>query len=70
MSTQSTNQISLQHASEVVKTKRDFHEALDRNGFNVPPIKSGGCTVDYLQKLRSGEYWCPMYVDVQVRSCY
>ena len=53
-----------------MKTKKDFHEALDRLGYNVPPIKSGGCTVDYLLKVRSGENWCPKYVDVRIRSCY
>ena len=67
---QSTNQVSVNYAQDVVKTKRDFHEALDRLGHNVAPIKSGGCTIDYLMKVRSGEIWCPKYVDVRLRSCY
>ena len=62
--------LSIYQSQDVIKTKRDFHEALDRNGYNIVPYKSGGCTIDYLKKVRSGQYWCPLYVDVKLRSCY
>ena len=62
--------MALYQSQEVIKTKREFHEALDRNGYFVVPFKSGGCTIDYLKKVRAGDVWCPMYVDVKLRSCY
>ena len=62
--------MTLYQSQEVIKTKKDFHEALDRNGYYVLPYKSGGCTIDYLKKVRSKQVWCPMYVDVVLRSCY
>ena len=61
---------ALYQSQDVVKTKKDFHEALDRNGFHIVPYKSGGCTIDYLKKVRAGKYWCPLYADVKLRSCY
>ena len=54
----------------MIKSKADFHEGMDRIGFMVPPIKSSGCTVDYLQRVRSGEYWCGKYEEGKLRSCY
>ena len=62
--------MSLQYAHGVIKNKRDLHEALDRLGFKLMSIKCAGCTVDYLKKVRTGEYWCPKYIDVKLRSCY
>ena len=62
--------MTLYQSQEVIKTKKEFHEALDRNGFYVVPYKSGGCTIDYLKKVRTKEVWCPLYVDVVLRSCY
>ena len=71
MSTQSTNRISLFHSNEfVVKNKRDFHEGLDRHGYCLPPFKSAGVTIDYLTKVQSKLVWCPLYVEVKIRSCY
>ena len=66
----SSQQVSVNYAQEVVKTKKDFHEALDRLGYCVAPIKAGGCTIEYLMNVRSGEIWCPRYEDVRLRSCY
>ena len=62
--------MAIYQSQDIIKTKKDFHEALDRNGYFVVPYKSGGCTIDYLKKVREGLVWCPMYVDVKLRSCY
>ena len=55
---------------DLVKSKRDLHEFLDRIGIRLPPIKSPGCTVDYMNKTYTGEYWCPKYNELKVRTCY
>lgn len=64
------NKITVEEAQAVVKTKRDFHEALDRHGYMIPPYKSGAATIGYLKMVRAGKVYCPKYVDVKVRSCY
>ena len=46
-----------------------MHEALQRNGFMVPPYTSKCITTDYLSKVKTAEYYVPRYVDVQVRPC-
>ena len=61
---------ALYQSQEIVKTKRDFHELLDRNGFHVIPFKSAGNTVEYLKHVRAMTVWCPLYVDVRLRTCY
>jgi hypothetical protein len=43
----------VEEAHGVVKTKRDFHEALSRNGYFLPPMKCGGTSIGYLQKVRA-----------------
>jgi hypothetical protein len=61
---------ALIQSQEVIKTKKDFHELLDRNGFHMIPYKSAGNTVEYLKHVRAMTVWCPLYVDVRLRTCY
>ena len=56
--------------TDIAKNKRDLHEFLDRIGIKLPPIKSPGVTMDYMRKTYSGEYWCPKYKELKVRTCY
>ena len=44
---------ALYQSQEVVKTKLDFHQLLDRNGFHVIPYKSAGNTIEYLKNVRA-----------------
>jgi hypothetical protein len=53
---------------DYVGVKADLHEALDRNGKMVPPIKH--CKNDYLQGVLDNVYWAPLYHDIKIRSCY
>ena len=56
--------------TDIAKNKRDLHEFLDRIGIRLPPIKSPGVTMDYMRKTYSGEYWCPKYNELKIRTCY
>ena len=71
MSVQSTNRISGFHPDEfVVKNKKQFHEALDRSGVCLPPYKCAGVTIDYLNNVQDSAVWCPLYIELKIRSCY
>ena len=71
MSTMSTNRISTFNYDEFkVKNKRDYHEAMDRSGFCMPPLKSSGMTIAYMDGVHNKDFWCPMYSELQLRSCY
>jgi 23S rRNA G2069 N7-methylase RlmK/C1962 C5-methylase RlmI len=52
----------------VIGDKSELHEALDRNGLMVPPLKL--CKINYLKRVFNREVWVPLYQDVRVRSCY
>ena len=54
----------------IITGKQDLHEALDRNGFMVPPFKCKVNTQDYLLKVKAGTNWVPMYSSVRIASCY
>ena len=43
---------------------------MDRVGYALPPIKSPGCTIGYMKAVRDGQYWCPLYINIKVASCY
>ena len=52
-----------------VANKRHLHEIGLRNGWFLPPCKSGFVTVDYIQQVRSGAVYCPRFEDVRLRPC-
>ena len=36
----------------------------------MPPYKSAGVTIDYLTNVQENKFWCPLYTELKVRSCY
>jgi hypothetical protein len=40
------------NAKEVIHSKKDLHEALIRNGYRVPELKSKICTWQFLNDAR------------------
>ena len=71
MSAQTPNKISNFKPEEFrVKSKKDYHEALDRSGVFMPPLKASGVTIAYLTGVDNKDFWCPLYTELQIRSCY
>jgi hypothetical protein len=56
-------------ARERVGNKKEYYEALERNGFKMPAYKGQFVTSDVLIKIRNGEMYCPRYTDLVVRPC-
>jgi len=40
-----------------------------RNGFLLPSYKSSLCQIKWMQKVRSGHYWCPKTDTASLRNC-
>jgi hypothetical protein len=53
---------------QYIGSKAELHEALDRNGYYVPPLKS--CKLQYLQDIMAKIVWVPHYTEVRIKSCY
>lgn len=61
--------ISEQEAKAKVPTKKHMYEALQRNNYYMPPIKSKVITIEYLMGVRTQKYWVPSYTNLKKRPC-
>lgn len=52
-----------------VQSKADLHEALCRNGFYPPSLKSGMATEAYLIGVMDRTYYCPRAEEIRIRLC-
>ncbi len=52
-----------------IKNKKDFYEAMIRNGFYLPSYKSSLVTQTYMEKIMKGQLWCPMHGDIKRLPC-
>jgi len=58
-----------EQAKKVVGTTKEFWEAMERNGFHMPPKNNAINTMEYMQKVREGKYWVPTYQKMKQRPC-
>ena len=45
--------------AKVVRGRRDFHNAMRRNGWLLPALTQPLCTLDFMQQARAGKVFCP-----------
>ena len=60
--------ISLKESAKLVAEKKDYYNALERNGYHLPTYKSTLVTRDFLIAVRGGQIYCPKYVDLKIRA--
>ena len=53
----------------LVNSLRDYHEALQRNGYCVPALNQPICTLSFLQEIRENKTFSPLYQDLVLRPC-
>jgi hypothetical protein len=61
--------ILVSDAQAQIKTRKDYHRALQWNGYYVPKLSSTLCTNDWMERVREGSVWCPMYRDIRLQAC-
>ena len=54
---------------QLMKNKAHFHEALVRNGFYLPSLRSGVCTMEYLIGVRDKHIWSLQYSGLKIKPC-
>jgi hypothetical protein len=52
-----------------VRDKKDLYEAIRRNGYHLPSLKSSITTESYLLNIMEGSTYCPKQEDVRLRAC-
>ena len=60
--------ISSKESAQLVKEKKDYYNALKRNGFRLPTYKCSLITRLFLEQVREGQVYCPKYNDLILRS--
>ncbi len=61
--------MSLEEAKMLVDNKKTLYEAMQRNGWILPSIKSNCCTVEWMLGVREKEFWCPHVDNYVMRIC-
>jgi len=61
--------LSVKAFAQKVKSKKDLYEALLRNGYYLPKLKSTMCSEHYLVNVMDGTYSCFKAEEIKVRIC-
>ena len=56
--------ISYDQVSKYVRNKKTYHEAMGRAGYHMPNSNSPLCSLDFMDKVRRGEMYCPKTKDL------
>ena len=62
-------QLSVKAFAQKVRSKADLYEALVRNGFYPPKMKSSMVTEHYLVNVMDKTYYCPLAEEIRVKMC-
>jgi hypothetical protein len=62
-------QLSVVEFFKLVQNHRDLYEAIFRNGYYLPKLKSTMITEKYMRKVVSGKAYCLKYTEVKMLPC-
>ena len=51
--------LSREDVNTKVRNKQTYWEAMVRNHYQMPTLKSQIVTIKWMQGIREGKYWCP-----------
>ena len=51
--------LSREQVSAVIRDRETYYDGMLRNGWILPAKKQSLCTLDFMQRVRSGEIFCP-----------
>ena len=61
--------LTIEEAKSTVKTKEQTFNAMVRNRWFLPKLKSSIVTQDYIKGVREGKLWCPKYDHLKPLPC-
>lgn len=68
---ESRNSISIQEASNLVRTVAQYHKAMRMAGYRMPKLSSRICTMKFMYKGRKGFFYIPKKEEVSnCPECY
>lgn len=64
-----TKKMTVDEFSRLIQNRRDLYEAVVRNGYYLPKIKTTMITEDYMRNVISGKAFCPKYAEIKMLPC-
>ena len=64
-----TKKMTVDEFSRLIQNRRDLYEALQRNGYYLPKLKTTMITEDYMRNVISGKTFCPKYDEIKMLPC-
>jgi hypothetical protein len=61
METTTTTKMTVDEFAKLIQNRKDLYEAVLRNGFYLPKIKSSMVTEEYMRNVLTGKAFCPKY---------
>ena len=61
--------ITIEQAKELIKNKRHLYQAMQRNFYYMPALRSSLVTQKYMEGVRDKSIWCPLYGDLKPKPC-
>lgn len=61
--------LTVNQFADKIKCKRDLYEALIRNGYFLPSIKSSVVSEKYLVGILEGNIYCPKIESIKLKGC-
>ena len=64
-----TKKLTVDEFSRLIQNCRDLYEAVVRNGYYLPKLKTTMITEDYMRNVISGKAFCPKYAEIKTLPC-
>ena len=64
-----TKKLTVDEFSRLIQNRRDLYEAVVRNGYYLPKLKTTMITEDYMRNVISGKAFCPKYAEIKMLPC-
>ena len=61
--------ITIEQAKELIKNKKHLYQAMQRNFYYMPALRSPIVTQKYMEGVRDKSIWCPLYSDLKPKPC-
>ena len=57
--------LSREQVSAVIRDRDTYYDGMLRNGWVLPAKNQSLCTLDFMQRVRAGEVFCPRVEDIK-----
>ena len=64
-----TYKLTVDEFSRLIQNRKDLYEAVVRNGFYLPRLKSTMITEEFMKNVITGKAFCPRFDEIRMLPC-